>query len=157
MTVLAATLYEWLLFLHVVAAMLWLGGTAVLGALATYVLRRGEPEAIGRFVGSLRVVGPIVLAPAPVLLVALGIWMVVDDAAWDFGQTWVQVALGLFAGVFLYGAALQSRAAIAAERAAGAGDDAEAARQLGRWSRGARAMLLLLVLATADMVFKPGL
>jgi hypothetical protein len=38
-----------------------------------------------------------------------------------------------------------------------AGDDREAARRLGRWSWGSRVILLLLVVATWDMVFKPGL
>jgi hypothetical protein len=51
----------------------------------------------------------------------------------------------------------QSRTAIGAQRAADAGDDGEAARQLRRWSWGTRLILLLLVVASWDMVFKPGL
>ncbi len=44
------------------------------------------------------------------------------------------------------------------ERAtAEAGDDGEAARQLTRWSWGMRLILVLLLVATWDMVFKPGL
>lgn len=54
------------------------------------------------------------------------------------------------------GAAFQSRAAIGAGRAAAAGNDREAARQLARWSWGSRVIILLLVVATWDMVFKPG-
>jgi uncharacterized membrane protein len=150
-------LYDWLLFLHILAAMVWLGSTVVLAALATHTLRSDDPEAIRRFIGSLRVIGPIVLAPAPLLLVGFGIWLVLDSDAWDFGQTWIQLALGLFVAAFLYGAAFQSRAAIGAQRAAAAGDHAQAAGQLRRWSWGALLILLLLVLATADMVFRPGL
>jgi hypothetical protein len=37
------------------------------------------------------------------------------------------------------------------------GDDAEVASQLRRWSWGIRLILVLLVVATWDMVFKPGL
>jgi uncharacterized membrane protein len=153
----AATLYDWLLFLHLVAAMVWVGGVATLSALATYILRRGEREAIARFVGSLRVIGPLVLAPAPLALVGFGIWLVIDSDAWEFGQTWIWLGLALFAAAFVVGAAFQSRAAIGAERAAAEGDDAEAARQLGRWSWGSRLILVLLAVATWDMVFKPGL
>ena len=58
---------------------------------------------------------------------------------------------------FLIGAAHQSRAAIAAERAANEGDDATALRHLRRWAYGMAAILVLLVVATWDMVFKPGL
>ena len=59
-----ASLYEWLLFLHVVAGMAWLGGTLVVSVLAAVVLRGAEREDVARFVRSLRFVGPAVLAPA---------------------------------------------------------------------------------------------
>ena len=78
-------------------------------------------------------------------------------AAWDFGQLWVLLALGLFAAAFLVGAAHQSRAAIGAERALERGDHDEARRQLARWSWGYWLIVMLLVVAAWDMVFKPGL
>jgi uncharacterized membrane protein len=153
----AAGLYEWLVLAHVLAAMIWIGGVVVLGAFAIRILRAREPGAVGGFLGSLRTIGPLVLAPAPVTLVAFGIALVADSDSWDFGQRWVQLALGLFAAAFLIGAAHQSRAAIAAERAAARGDEDEAARQLRRWAWGMGLILLLLVASTWDMVFKPGL
>jgi uncharacterized membrane protein len=152
-----AELADWLLFLHILAAIVWLGGLVMLGLLATLVLRSRDGEAVTRFVGSLRVVGPLALAPAMVALLGFGIWMVAHDEAWDFGQTWILLALALFAGAFLIGAAFQSRTAIGAQRAADAGDQGEAARRLRRWSWGTRLTLLLLVVASWDMAFKPGL
>jgi hypothetical protein len=77
--------------------------------------------------------------------------------AWNFGQLWVQLGLGLFVGAFLVGAIHQSRTALAATRAAGGGDDPEAARQLRRWLWGYRLILVLLVIAAWDMTTKPGL
>ncbi len=152
-----AGLYDWLLLVHVLAAMLWFGGIAVIGAFAVRVLRARSPEAIAAFLGQLRAIGPILLAPAPVLLVVFGGWMIADSDAWDAGQTWVQIAIGLFVAAFLIGAAHQSRAAIAAERAAGAGDYAEAARRLRQWAIGMGVIVALLAVATWDMVLKPGL
>jgi hypothetical protein len=108
-----AELTDWVLFLHILAAIVWLGGLVMLGLLATLVLRSRDGGVVTRFVGSLRVIGPVVLAPA--------------------------------------------RTAIGAQRAADAGDDGEAARQLRRWSWGTRLTLLLLIVASWDMVFKPGL
>ena len=143
------------MFLHVLAAMIWLGGLVTLGALATQVLRGGEPDAIARLVRSLRVVGPLVLAPAMVAVLGFGIWLVLDSDAWDFGQTWIWLALTLFAAAFLIGAIFQSRAAIGAERAAAAGDESEAARQLRRWSWGMGLIVVLLVVITWDMVIRP--
>ena len=83
--------------------------------------------------------------------------MVADSAAWNFGQTWVWLGFALFGAAFLVGAAFQSRAAIGAQRAVEAAEQDEAVRQLRRWVWGSRFILALLVLATWDMVFKPGL
>jgi hypothetical protein len=114
-------------------------------------------RAVGRFTGSLRVIGPLALAPSAVAVLGLGIGLVVDADAWEFGQLWVGLGLGLFVAAFLVGAVWQSRTALAAERAAGRDDEAEARRQLRRWSWGYRLIVLLLVVAAWDMTTKPGL
>ena len=150
-----ASLYDWLLLLHILAAMFWVGGITVVGAFAVRILRTREPGATAGFLGSLRVIGPLVLAPAPIVLLGMGIWMVAKQ--WDFGDTWISIAFALFIVAFLIGAAHQSRAAIAAERASQARDDAAALRHLRRWAYGMGVILVLLVVATWDMVFKPGL
>ncbi len=152
-----AELYEWLLFGHIVAAMAWVGGGLLLGVLATQVVRGGDADAVARFVASLRRIGPLVLAPSTIAVIGLGVWMVLDSAAWDFSQLWVQLALGLFALAFVIGAAHQSRAAIGAERAVTAGEADLALRHLARWSAGYWVIVALLVVAAWDMVFKPGL
>jgi uncharacterized membrane protein len=152
-----ATLYDWLLFGHILAAMVWVGGATVLFVLSIITLRTRDPQAIARFVRALPVLGPAVLAPATVGVVGFGVWLVIDSDAWGFDQTWIVVALALFAVAFLVGAAFQSRAAIGAERAVERGDDAEALRQLGLWVRGYALILTLLVVIAWDMVFKPGL
>jgi uncharacterized membrane protein len=152
----AATLYDWLKLFHILAAMIWVGGLVAVGALAIQALR-SEDDAVARFVASLRVIGPLVFMPAMLAVLGLGIWLVLDSDAWEFGQTWIWLALSLFAAAFLVGAIFQSRAAISAQRAAAAGDNREAARQLRRWSWGMLLILLLLVVITWDMVIKPGL
>jgi uncharacterized membrane protein len=152
-----AYLYDWLLLLHILAAMVWVGGAVMLGAQATRVVLANDSAEVARFLRGLRVIGPTVLAPATLLVLGFGIWMVLNSAAWDFEQTWVQLALGLFVGAFLIGAAHQSRAAIDAGRAVDRGDHPEARRQLIRWSLGYWTILALLVVAVWDMVMKPGL
>jgi hypothetical protein len=86
----------------------------------------------------------------------LGIWMVLDSDAWDFGQTWVWLGLAVLVAAALVGAIFLSRAGLAAERAVQAADTAEALRQLRLWSVGIGVIVALLVVATWDMVFKPG-
>jgi uncharacterized membrane protein len=153
----AADLYEWLLLLHILGAIVWLGGLVVLNVLATLAVRGGEPATVARFVANLRVVGPLTLAPSMAAVIGFGIWLVLDSGAWEFGQAWIWVALILFGAAFLVGAGFQGRAAIAAQRAAESGDHREAARQLVRWSWGMRLILVLLVVVVWDMVFKPGI
>jgi uncharacterized membrane protein len=153
----ATGLYDWLLFGHVLAAMVWLGGGVMLAALSVAAIRGNDPAAVARLVSSLRVVGPAVLAPATVGTFGLGLWMVLDSSAWDFGQTWIQLALVLFAAAFVVGVAHQARTALAADRAIAAGDDDEARRQLVRWTWGYALVVLLLVVIAWDMTFKPGL
>jgi uncharacterized membrane protein len=152
-----ATAYDWELFAHVLAGMIWLGAIVLLEAIAIRTVTGDDAAAAGRLVGTLRAVGPFLMAPMPVIMLAFGIWMVADSEAWDFDQTWVQVALALFVVAFGIGAAHQSRTALAAERAAAAGDHREANDQLRRWAWGMGAIILLLVVATWDMIFKPGL
>jgi uncharacterized membrane protein len=148
-------LYDWLLFVHILAGAIWIGAVVMLAALAALILR--APELAERFTGALRRLGPIVLAPLPVLVLGLGIWMVADSAAWSLGQLWIVLALLLFGAAFAIGAAHQSRAALAAERASRRGDHAEAARRLRAWAWGSAAIAVLLAAALWDMVFKPGL
>ena len=150
-------MYDWLVFVHVLASMVWVGGIAILGGFAVRILREDDPTAVGRFLGGLRRIGPLVLAPAPVLLIGAGVWAVLDSDAWDFGQLWIDLALGLFAAAFLIGAAHQSRAAIAAERAAEAGEHAAAAGHLRRWAWGMAAIVALLVVRHVGHGLQAGL
>lgn len=107
-----ATLYDWLLFLHIVAAMVWVGGLVAPNVLVLVVLRSGRSDEVARFVSALRVVGPATLAPAMLGVVGFGVWLVLDSDAWSFGQTWVWLALVLFGVAFVVGAGLQSRSAL---------------------------------------------
>lgn len=150
-----AALYDWLMFGHVLAAMVWVGGWAVLGLLAAQSLRQKEPGSLARFAATISFVGPRLLAPATALVAGLGVWLVLDSRQWHFDQFWIDLAIGLFGGVVVIGAGFQSRAAIGADRAIASGDSERAAWQVRRWAWGALAILILLVTITWDMTVKP--
>lgn len=97
----AATLSDWLHLLHLLAAMIWVGGAVTLSALSIQVLRSGEHDAVPRFVRSVRLIGSLVMAPATIAVAAFGIWLVVESDFWDFGQTWIWLGLALLAAAFL--------------------------------------------------------
>jgi uncharacterized membrane protein len=152
-----AALSEWLVFVHVLAAMVWVGGLAAFAAFAFHALRTDDPGTVARFVGSLRLVGPMVLTPSSIMVLLVGTWLVLDGDGFSFGQTWIWLALVLLAVAVLVGVLYLARMAQGAERAVAAGDHQQARIQLRRWSLGIRLILLLLVVATWDMIFKPGL
>lgn len=58
--------------------------------------------------------------------------MVIDSAAWTFGETWIWLALALFAATIFVGAGVVGRSALAAERAVKAADHFQVMRQLRR-------------------------
>jgi uncharacterized membrane protein len=153
---LGAALYDWLLFAHVLVAMVWVGGALLLNVLAWQALRSPADGRMERFIGNLRVIGPRVFAPAVVLLLGFGIWLVLESDGWSFDQTWIQIGLALFATAFLIGVVYLSFMSLRAERAMARGDVLDAARQLRHWTWGYQVVLVVLVVATWDMVIKPG-
>ncbi len=150
------TLYEWLKLAHIVAAMVWVGGGLMLVFVARRARASGDPDAIADFARSLSYLGPRVLAPAVIAVLVFGVSMVLVNAAWNFTQAWVLVAIGLFAVAFLIGAIYLSRVALQLARA-GEGESAARRALLDRWLAGYAVVLAILLVAVWDMVFKPGL
>jgi uncharacterized membrane protein len=148
----------WLHFAHIGAAMIWVGGGVVLMMVGLRVRRSGDVAFMSEFARTLSYVGLRVLTPAVVVVLASGIWLVLQQSR-SFGELWILLALGAFALAFLIGAVFLSRNAIALERlATRANADATGAREaLDRWIFGYLVVLALLVFTLWDMIFKPGL
>jgi uncharacterized membrane protein len=152
------TLDTWLKFGHILGAMVWLGGGVVLTMFGVRARRGGDPAAIAEFGRTLGYVGPRIMIPSVLAVLVFGIWLVLENAAWDFGQLWVVIAIGLFAIAFLIGAVVLGRIGIQLQRLGDrSGGDADAGQLLNRWILGYGAVLVVLVIAAWDMVFKPGM
>src|SRR5262245_15703098 len=150
------TLHSWLLFGHILGAMAWLGGGLVLALVGLRTRRSKELASYQEFAGTLGYVGPRVLMPGVIAVLVFGLWMVLESEAWDFSQLWIQIAIGLFAVAFVIGALYLSRVGIAMGKPESATIDAQR-RLVGRWLTGYGIVLLILLIAVWDMVFKPGL
>jgi len=96
------TWYEFLLFTHISAAMIWLGGAFTFQMYGWTVRRGGDPEEIARFAGRAGVLAERMFVPASLVVIAAGILMMIDGD-WDWGQLWVIFALVTFAASFLTG------------------------------------------------------
>ncbi len=153
-----SALYPWLVFLHVLAAIAWIGGGLMLTRFALRARSSGDPRAAGECAGSLPWVALRGLTPAIAVLLLTGIAMVLTGAGWSFTQLWILAALALLVVAFLIGAIYMSRVGVALLRAANDGAGAAEVRaHLDRWLMGYGAVLLILVAVVWDMVFKPGL
>lgn len=151
------SLQSWLLFLHVTAAMVWVGGGVAMGVLGLRVRRRPDRGSLSEFSAALGQVGLRVFMPALLAVLGTGLAMVLDGSGRRLSQPWILIGLGLFVAAFLIGSIYVSRVSIALERVMGgpAADTTEAAALVGRWLLGYGLILLLLVAAVWDMVFKP--
>jgi uncharacterized membrane protein len=152
-------LYEWLKAFHVLLAVIWVGGNVVLHALSLRILRDRDPVRMATFAGEVEWVGNRVFAPSSGLLLILGIWMVVEEPAWTFGQFWILAAIAMFAYSFLSGLLyLGPHAGRLKKLYESEGAASQAAQTLlARILLVSRVELVLLILIVFDMVLKPGL
>jgi uncharacterized membrane protein len=152
-------LYNVLLFVHILAAAVWIGGAVTIDVLASRAVRSGEPARIGTMSREAGFVGQRIIAPTSMVLLAMGLSMVAVNDAWTIGQAWIIIALVIFgltflAGILFFGPEARRLEKAIAERGA---DDPEVHRRFRRITAVSRIDLVLLLLVVADMVFKPGL
>lgn len=151
------TLEPWLHFLHIGSAAIWLGGGITLSLVGLRARQSGNIVLIGEFARTLPFVGLRALTPAVIVLLVTGVWLVFAEYSGDFSQLWIWLALAAFFLAFLIGVLYLSRTAGRLERAVSGPvpDLGEARAAVTRWMVGYSVVLLTLVFALWDMVFKP--
>ena len=83
---LTVTGYEWLKFGHVLSAVVWVGGSAMLTILGIRASRSTSPERILAFTRETAWVGRFVFTPATFALLGFGSWAV-ENGGLDWGST----------------------------------------------------------------------
>lgn len=106
----------WLHLLHIVGAVIWVGGGVMLSVIGARARRSENPQIIGDFAQMLSYTGPRVLMPAVLAVIITGVWLVLASPGWSFTQLWVILALVAFAVAFLVGAVYLSRIALELSR-----------------------------------------
>src|SRR5205823_11751175 len=94
----------WIRFVHVLAALVWVGGGVMLSLVGLRARRSGDLAVIGEFTRTLSYVGLRVFTPAVVLVLATGLWLVLAGSAWRITQLWILLGLGTFGLAFVVGA-----------------------------------------------------
>jgi len=150
------TLFEWLKWIHVLAAIVWLGG-ALITQLYVLRLKNAEPAHRIGFARDLLFAGQRIYVPAASVALVFGVWMVLDRPAWAFEQTWIIIGIvGLLvaAGIATGYIIPQTRKAIGHMEA---GQGPQAGAIVKKVGVAARIGTLVLLVVLWDMVFKPGL
>ena len=144
----------WLKFIHVLAAVAWVGGSILIQIYAARQMRAGTEDRL-RFAQDTLVAGTA-FAVAGIVTLAAGVWLVLRVDAWGFDQAWISIGfLGVLVGAVLgpafYGP--QTRTLIAELGS----DPAAAEPRRRRIAMVSGIETIILVVVVWAMVFKPGL
>ena len=151
-------MYDFLLAVHVLAAVLWVGGGATSHVLLRRAQRTNDPEYRLALVREVSTIGNRLYAPLSLVLVIAGS-LLVNEAGYEFSQLWITLGYTAWLVSFALGIGFysrqQKRIDELAERegADGPGTSADIRRILTVNS----VELLILVLAVIDMTAKPGI
>jgi uncharacterized membrane protein len=150
------TTYQWYLAVHILAAVVWVGGDVMLQALAWRVLHADDPRRMVGFTADVAWVGTRLLVPASLVLVVFG-FLLVHEGSWPYAF-WVVAGIVVWAASALTGSLfLGPEAGRISKLAAAEGPEApQVQRRIRRVLAISRVEMVLLVLIVLDMALKPG-
>ena len=97
--------YQLYLFVHVAAAIVWVGAAALQAMLGARAVREGNPARTLAFAGDAEWTGLRLYLPANLLVLVSGLFLV-HEGGWGYGTVWIDVGLAGWALSFATGAAL---------------------------------------------------
>ncbi len=150
--------YNTLKFVHVIAAVAWVGGGLFVQYLATRLKRADDPLRLAAFAKDIEKAGLQFFMPVSLTVLVMGIVLVLYTPALGFTDTWILVGLIGYAATFVTGAFFlgptSGKLAKDMETEGPASPAVQAGiRRIFAISRIDQAVLIVVI---ADMVFKPG-
>jgi uncharacterized membrane protein len=148
--------YDLIKYVHVLAAIVWVGGAFYAQMLAVRVQRSTDPDDLPKFGRNVEAIGTRAFIPASLILFIAGAILVAQR--WSFTQAWVSAAIVLWLLSVLVGALyLGPRAKRIAELFEAEGPTSAGARALlDRVFLVSRLELVSFVVVVFLMVVKPG-
>jgi uncharacterized membrane protein len=151
-------MHELLLTVHILAAIIWLGGAVMMHILGRRTLARGNGQEIHTFSTEINAIGGRLYPAMSIVLLIAGV-LLVSEAGYDFGSLWITLAfvgwgLSFLIGVGYYGPQGKKLDALVAEQgplAPGVAANVRSALTVNQVE------LLILFLVAIDMTVKPGL
>lgn len=156
---LGVTMSELLLFLHLLFAMTWLGGSIYIEALLAGARRADDGRTWMRTFLRIGDTNKRLFTVAGIGTIVFGFWLVFDRAAYEFEQAWVVLAIVLvLVSVGLGAMYLTPRSQQIADLVAENGlEDPEAISLAKQVVNVAHLNVLLLAVVLVLMIWKPGL
>lgn len=150
-------MYEVWLFIHIMMAIVWVGGDVMLQVMGTRLQAAHEPVQMAQFARQVEWIGTRVLTPASGVLVIAGVFLVLD--AWSFELLWVIIGLAGFAYSLVVGATLLGPLSgktgkLMEERGP---EDPQVQANIHKLFMYSRIELVILIGVVATMTFKPTL
>lgn len=150
-------MYDFWLFIHVLMAIVWVGGSIHLQIIGSRLQAADDPVQLGNFNRQVEWIGTRVLTPASILIVIAGVFMVLDR--WDFEQLWIIIGIAGFAysfvnGAFFLGPLSGKTGKLIDERGV---EDTQVQANIGRLFFYSRIELVILLVVVWAMTMKPTL
>jgi uncharacterized membrane protein len=95
--------YEFLLFVHVAMAVVWVGGGLMMQFFGIRASMSGDPRRMGELGEDIEWIATRVFTPASLIAFVSGILLVVESDFYGFGDDWIVMGLVLYATTFLAG------------------------------------------------------
>jgi uncharacterized membrane protein len=149
-------MYELLVYVHILSAIVWVGGAIYAQILAVRVSRASDPAELPMLARHTAWLGLRVFLPASLLIIVSGVAMTIQ--AWAFEQAWIAIAIVLWIVSAALGAIyIGPRVAKVSALFDAEGPTSTSARTLlDRLFLVSRLELLSFFVIVALMVFKPG-
>jgi uncharacterized membrane protein len=145
----------WLVALHAVGASVWLGAWVCIVVFGVGAVSAPTGESVQRFFAVMRRLGPTVIGPATLLVLASGIILVILHPRVAWTDPWIVIGMVIYVLVTLLGVLVLGRHSRRIKVALETDDLDLAVVTTRSWLVGAAALTGLLLLATIDMVVRP--
>jgi uncharacterized membrane protein len=148
--------YEWLLFLHIAAAVIWLGSGFFVQMLVIRAEQTNDRLLLKQFSGHSAWMAQRIFIPASLAVLVLGVLLTIEGP-WSFDQLWIVLGLVGYAISFLLGILFMEPEGKRIHKAmeAHGPESAEAAFHVRRINVVSRMELVVLYLVVYVMAFKP--
>ena len=151
------SVYEILLTIHIIAAVIWVGGAFAVNVLVARMQKANQHARLLDLGKDFETLGMKVFMPASIVVLLAGIGLVLEVDGFDFTDFWIVfglagIAFSVVVGAGYLGPESGRLNALAAERGP---DDPEVQSRMRKLANISRFELLILLLVVADMAIKP--